>query len=172
MEDCCYCQHRNSCMERSRCYPCTSYKKEERRKTTYGLSDGRKHRNWAAALGHGKRRTSTPGRRTKENTLELYRIEEDTSKDYPEERLRATNERIWYRELSVYDTTRAKLAAASVEVTMKLAIPQYKKINSKCVCMIDGKQHEIYNVAHVTTKDGFKESELTLKTPAYDREVI
>lgn len=55
---------------------------------------------------------------------------------------------------------------------MKLAIPQYKKINSKCVCMIDGKQHEIYNVAHVTTKDGFKESELTLKTPAYDREVI
>lgn len=27
MEDCCYCQHRNSCMERSRCYPCTSYKK-------------------------------------------------------------------------------------------------------------------------------------------------
>lgn len=63
MEDCCYCQHRNSCMERSRCYPCTSYKKEERRKTTYGLSDGRKHRNWAAALGHGKKRTSTPGRK-------------------------------------------------------------------------------------------------------------
>lgn len=28
MRDCCYCQHRNSCMERSRCYPCTSYKKE------------------------------------------------------------------------------------------------------------------------------------------------
>ena len=28
MEDCCYCQHRNSCMERSRCYPCASYKKE------------------------------------------------------------------------------------------------------------------------------------------------
>lgn len=107
-----------------------------------------------------------------DGVLELYRIEEDTSKDYPEERLRATNERIWYRELSVYDTTRAKLAAASVEVTMKLAIPQYKKINSKCACMIDGKQHEIYNVAHVTTKDGFKESELTLKTPAYEREVI
>ena len=41
---------------------------EEGRKTTYGLSDGRKHRNWAVALGHGKRRTSTPGRRTKENT--------------------------------------------------------------------------------------------------------
>lgn len=40
-----------------------------------------------------------------------------------------------------------------------------------CICVIDGAQHEIYNVAHVTTKDGFKETELTLKTPAYDREV-
>lgn len=39
------------------------------------------------------------------------------------------------------------------------------------ICVIDGAQHEIYNVAHVTTKDGFKETELTLKTPAYDREV-
>ena len=31
---------------------------------------------------------------------------------------------------------------------------------------------EVYNVAHTTTKDGFRESELTLKTPAYEREVI
>lgn len=42
----------------------------------------------------------------------------------------------------------------------------------KHVCIIDGEQHEIYNVAHVTTKDGFRETELTLKTPAHDREVI
>lgn len=74
--------------------------------------------------------------------------------------------------LAVYDTTRAKLSADSVEVTYKLAIPQYKKINSKYICLIDGEQHEIYNIAHTTTKDGFKESELTLKTPAYEREVI
>lgn len=58
-----------------------------------------------------------------------------------------------------------------IEVTMKISIPQYKQVNSKCICVIDGAQHEIYNVAHVTTKDGFKETELTLKTPAYDREV-
>lgn len=65
-----------------------------------------------------------------------------------------------------------KLSADSIEVTLKLAIPQYKQINSKCVCIIGGEQHEIYNVAHITTKDGFRESELTLKTPAHDREVI
>ena len=107
-----------------------------------------------------------------DGVFELYRIENDESEDYPEEKLRDTGMRFWYRELAVYDTTRAKLSADSIEVTMKLAIPQYKKIDSKHVCIIDSEQHEIYNVAHVTTKDGFRETELTLKTPAHDREVI
>ncbi len=107
-----------------------------------------------------------------DGVLELYRIEEDESEDYPVEKLKDTEMKIWYRELSVFDTTRAKLSADSIEVTMKVSIPQYKKINSKCVCIIDGEQHEIYNVAHTTTRDGFRESELTLKTPAHDREII
>lgn len=104
--------------------------------------------------------------------LELYEIENDESEDYPEEKIRSTGMHIWYRELSVYDTTRAKLAADSVEVTMKIAIPQYKKVNSKYICVINEEQNEIYNVAHVTTKTGTKETELTLKTPAHNREVI
>lgn len=104
--------------------------------------------------------------------LELFEIVEDNTEDYPMEKIKRTGLKIWYRELSVYDTTRAKLSADSVEVTMKVSIPQYKKINSKCICEIDGIQHEIYNVAHVTTKDGFRESELTLKTPARDWEVM
>lgn len=107
-----------------------------------------------------------------DGVLELYEITDDESEDYPEEKLKYTGLHIWYRELAVYDTTRAKLSADSIEVTYKIAIPQYKKINSKCICIIDEEQHEIYNVAHTTTKDGFKESELTLKTPAYEREVI
>lgn len=107
-----------------------------------------------------------------DGALELYRIEEDNTEDYPVERIKSTGMTIWYRELSVYDTTRARLSADSVEVTMKVSIPQYKKVNSKCVCVIDGIQHEVYNAAHVTTKDGFKETELTLKTPFQEREVI
>ena len=106
-----------------------------------------------------------------DGVLELLRIEEDCSQDFPVEKVRSTGVHIWYRELSVFDTTRAKLSADGIEVTMKISIPQYKQVNSKCICVIDGAQHEIYNVTHVTTKDGFKETELTLKTPAYDREV-
>lgn len=30
VEDCCYCRYRNSCMERSQCYPCASWEKRER----------------------------------------------------------------------------------------------------------------------------------------------
>ena len=94
-----------------------------------------------------------------DGVLELLRIEEDCSQDFPVEKVRSTGMHIWYRELSVFDTTRAKLSADGIEVTMKISIPQYKQVNSKCICVIDGAQHEIYNVAHVTTKDGFKETE-------------
>ena len=73
-----------------------------------------------------------------DGVLELYEITNDESEDYPEERLKYTRLRIWYRELAVYDTTRAKLSADSVEVTYKLAIPQYKKINSKYICLSMG----------------------------------
>lgn len=107
-----------------------------------------------------------------DGVFDLYQIEEDSDTDYPLERLRNMNMRIWYRELSVFDTTKAKLSTDGVEVTMKICIPRYKQINSKSVCMIDGVQHEVYNAAHVTSKDGFPETELTLKTPAQDREVI
>lgn len=66
-----------------------------------------------------------------DGVLDLYQIEEDTSEDFPLEYLKNTGMRIWYRELSVYDTTRAKLSADSIEVTMKISIPRYKGINSK-----------------------------------------
>lgn len=106
-----------------------------------------------------------------DGVFELYQIEEDENEDYPVEKLRDTGMRIWYRELSVYDTTRAKLSADSIEVTMKISIPRYKGVNSKSVCVIDGVQHEVYNAAHVTNKDGFLETELTLKTTTVDKEV-
>ena len=46
-----------------------------------------------------------------DGVFELYRIENDESEDFPEEKLRDTGMRFWYRELAVYDTTRAKLSA-------------------------------------------------------------
>lgn len=77
-----------------------------------------------------------------DGVLELYEIADDESEDYPEEKLKYTGLHIWYRELAVYDTTRAKLSADSIEVTYKIAIPQYKKINSKFATLLSVKDLE------------------------------
>ena len=50
-------------------------------------------------------------------------------------------------------------------MTMKVRIPRYTEVDSNCVCVIEGIQHLVYNAAHVTDKNGFPETELTLVRP-------
>lgn len=95
----------------------------------------------------------------------LFWIKNDTSKDYPEEYLEDTKMDIWFREISVFDKTKYEFEQGGKEVTMKLRIMQYKGIDSKCVCLIDGRQHLVYNATHVKDKYGFPETELTLIRP-------
>ena len=97
--------------------------------------------------------------------LRLYRIKEDTSKDYPETYLEDTKLDIWFREISVYDKVRYEFDQGGKEITMKIRIPQYKGIDSKCMCLIDRDQHLVYNATHVKDKYGFPETELTLIRP-------
>lgn len=97
--------------------------------------------------------------------LRLYRIKEDTSKDYPEKYLEDAKLDIWFREISVYDKVRYEFDQGGKEITMKIRIPQYKGIDSKCICLIDGEQHLVYNATHVKDKYGFPETELTLIRP-------
>lgn len=107
--------------------------------------------------------------------FDLYRIKEiaeEENPDYPIEKLINQNLRVWYNELSVYDHTKAALNTVGVEIQMKIRIPQYRGIDSMCVCVISEKQYEVYNATHVTNKNGFSETEITLKTPTMDREVI
>ena len=101
--------------------------------------------------------------------FELYRIGTVESKDFPEEILINQNMAIWYSEISVFDRVKYELGQGGMEVTMKIRIPRYKGIDSKCVCVIDGKQHQVYNAAHIVNKNGFPETELTLIRP--DKEV-
>ncbi len=107
--------------------------------------------------------------------LDIYRIKDDTTKDYPEEYLEDMGIRVWFREISVFDKVKYEFDQGGKEITMKIRIPQYKGIDSKCVCVIDGKQHLVYNATHVKDKYGFLETELTLIRPEgelkiYDKE--
>ena len=107
--------------------------------------------------------------------FDLYRITEAASEENPDspvEGLKNLNMKIWFRELSVYDRIKAELNTAGVQITMKLRIPQYRGIDSKCVCVINEDQFEVYNATHVTSKEGFPETEITLQTPTLIREVI
>lgn len=77
--------------------------------------------------------------------------------------------KIWFRELAVFDRTRATLQQADVEVSRKIAVPLYRGyFSSMCVCLIHDfrtnadEQYKIYNCAEVLSKQGYMEAELTL----------
>lgn len=104
--------------------------------------------------------------------FQFYRIRQDETTDYPEEYLESSGiGDIWYREISVYDRLRYEFDQGGKEVTMKIRIPRFGGIDSMCVCMIDGRQHQVYNAAHVVDKDGFQETELTLVRPEKERKI-
>lgn len=97
--------------------------------------------------------------------MRLYRIKQDNEKDYPEEYLEDTGMDIWFREISVFDKVKYEFDQGGKEITMKLRVPRFKGIDSKCVCMIDGMQNLVYNATHVKDKFGFPETEITLIRP-------
>lgn len=97
--------------------------------------------------------------------MRLYEIKQDEEKDYPEEYLKDTGMDIWYREISVFDKVKYEFDQGGKEITMKIRIPRFEGVNSKCICLIDGVQHLVYNAAHVKDKFGFPETELTLIRP-------
>ena len=102
----------------------------------------------------------------------LYRKWTDEIHDFPMEYLINQNMIIWYSEISVFDRVKYEMQQAGIEVTMKIRIPRYKKIDSKCVCIIDAIQHEVYTAAHIINKNGFPETELTLIRPERQIEVL
>lgn len=97
--------------------------------------------------------------------LRIYRIRNDESKDFPEEYLEDMKMEVWFREISVFDKVKYEFDQGGKEVTMKLRIPQFKGIDSRCACLIDGRQHLVYNATSVKDKYGFPETELTLVRP-------
>lgn len=102
--------------------------------------------------------------------FELCEVKESTLNDFPIETINKKGMEIWYREISVFDRIKYEFEQGNKEITMKIRIPRYKEIDSKCACLINGDVHLVYNAAHVVDKNGFKETELTLIRP--DKELI
>lgn len=100
--------------------------------------------------------------------LTVCDITQDNNQDYPVSIVKPSRLDIWFREISVFDRTRYDFEQGGKEITMKIRIPEYKKISSDNAVLIDGKCHQVYNAAHIINKDGFRETELTLIRPEKD----
>ena len=104
---------------------------------------------------------------------DIVNVTSASTPDYPEKKI---SDRgigpIGYRELAIFDRTRITFEQADKEISMKIAIPAWDGISSDCVCMIDGVQHKVFNCAAVISKQGYRETELTLIKPAVRYEVM
>jgi hypothetical protein len=104
--------------------------------------------------------------------FDIVDVTDDDAPDFPVKKIRdRCLDPIGFRELAIYDRTRLTFEQADTELTMKVAIPQWDGIDSNCVCLIDDKQHKVFNCAHVISKQGYPETELTLIRPAVKYEV-
>lgn len=110
-----------------------------------------------------------------DGVMTVYDLVDVADPDNPDSPLRMIQARdidpVPFRDKAVYDRTRLIFEQAGVEVTHKLAISRWDGISTKCVCIIDGEQYKVYNVAQVETKDGYLETEVTLVTPEMQYEV-
>ena len=105
-----------------------------------------------------------------DGVLNLMRIV-NAGGDYPGEYLHDEKMSICFREIAIYDKRRIEMESVGKEITHKIVIPRYQKIDTRCVCVINGEQNEVYNVAHITNKNGFPETEITLIKPKRKREM-
>ena len=107
---------------------------------------------------------------------DIVDVTEESAPDFPikkiqERKFGGESAPIWFRQLAVYDRTRAVLEQTVKEVTMKIRIPLFKEISSNCVCVIDGVQHKVFNKADVLSRQNIPETELTLIAPEQTYEV-
>lgn len=106
-----------------------------------------------------------------DGVFHLFYVKEDQESDFPEKHLVDAGMDIWFRELSIYDRIRFAMNEQGKEVTMKIAIPQFRGIDSNCAVRIAGKIHDVETAAHIRSREGFAETELTLIRPQNNREV-
>ena len=70
---------------------------------------------------------------------------------------------ICFQESGIGDSLKSELMQSSIQVTTKITIPQYRKVDPSYVLKIGEAFHRVYNVYHFTDKDGFKQTTLTLE---------
>ncbi len=106
-----------------------------------------------------------------DGVFHLYKIA-NTDDLYPKQMLIDTHVDICFQELSVFDKLKYELSSVGAEITGKLRIPQYKDITSDCVLKIGNVYHRVYNAAHFTNNEGYRQTDITMEKWTGSTEVI
>lgn len=106
-----------------------------------------------------------------DGVFHLYKIV-DSNDLYPKQMLIDMKMDICFQELSVFDKLKYELSSVDTEVTGKIRIPQFKTISSDCVLKIDAIYHRVYNAAHFTNSEGYRQTDITMEKWTGNTEVI
>lgn len=106
-----------------------------------------------------------------DGSFHLYKIC-DIDDLYPKQMLIDMHMDIYFQELSIFDKLKYELSSVGAEITGKIRIPQFKDISSDCVLKIGNEYHRVYNAAHFTNNEGYRQTDITMEKWAGSTEVI
>lgn len=82
---------------------------------------------------------------------------------YPRQFLIDTHMDVCFQELSIFDKLKYELSSAGTAITGKIRIPQYREITPDYVLKIGNEYHRVYNAAHFTNSEGYKQTDITME---------
>lgn len=93
---------------------------------------------------------------------DIYEIIQDSSKDYPCNKLKSINKFIYFNEISVTDKIKILASDKAIEITKKITIPQTKEIHSNMAFKINDTFYKVFNTYHYVNKDGILQTDISL----------
>lgn len=99
----------------------------------------------------------------------LFKIRTDTE-PYPSEYLEKAEGNFPFEYRTIGDRLRLEARQRDIEITHKVRIPQTKEITALHVLRFGEEYMQVHNTQNFTNNDGFKQTEITLKT--YDKKVV
>lgn len=99
----------------------------------------------------------------------LYLIVTKEVASFPVEGLKLIETDFPFEYRSIGDKLRFEADQRKLDITHKVRIPQTREITALHVLKIGEEYMQVYNTFHFTNKDGYKQTDITLKR--YDKEV-
>ncbi len=100
----------------------------------------------------------------------VYEIIQNDNDLKPIDKLKNTNNYLYYNEISVSDKLKFEAEERQIYDLCKIRVRQNKNLNSLNVLKINDKYYSVYNIYHFTNSEGYKESDITLTE--YKNELI